>query len=142
MEVREIMSSPVVTIGPDATLRAVVELMLDRRVGSVVVLDDGLAGIVTESDVLSAVRDEDVSLSAVTVADVMSADPVTTTSTTSVTSALRTMQDEGVKRLPVRGGSKPLGIVTLTDIAWHLPDRLRERPGLSTRQRGRRDRER
>lgn len=91
------MSSPVVTIGPDATLRAVVELMLDRRVGSVVVLDDGLAGIVTESDVLSAVRDEDGSLSAVTVADVMSADLVTTTSTTSVTSALRTMQDEGVK---------------------------------------------
>lgn len=141
MEIREIMSSPVVTAGPGATLRAVVELMLDRGVGSVVVMDDGLAGIVTESDVLSAIFEEEAALSALTAADVMSEDLVTATSTTSVTSALRTMQDAEVKRLPIRGGSKPLGIVTLTDIAWHLPDRLRERPGLSTRQRGRRDRD-
>ncbi|MFC3959692.1 CBS domain-containing protein [Halovivax cerinus] len=138
MEVREIMSSPVVTIGPDATLAAAVDSMLDNRIGSIVVLDDGLSGIVTESDVLTTLAADESSFSELSVEDVMSTDLVTTTSTVSVTNALRTMQAEEVKRLPIRGGRKPLGIVTLTDIAWHLPDRLRERPGLSTRRQGRR----
>lgn len=181
MEVREIMSSPVVTAAPEDTLRTAVEQMLEERVGSVVVLDNGLAGIVTESDVLRACYRDDSSetnaletendeaqrdfdqadddrqspvqpgtagdatdeaaatsfLETMLVADVMSDDLVTVTSTTSVTAALRTMQEHEVKRLPIRGGSKPLGIVTLSDVAWHLPDRLRERPSLSTRQKGR-----
>ncbi|WP_247730555.1 CBS domain-containing protein [Halovivax limisalsi] len=179
MEVREIMSSPVVTAAPEDTLRTAVGRMLEERVGSVVVLDGGLAGIVTESDLLRAwyQEGEDGSeagfersadrenangeaasreaerqrglgnangeaasrsrLESMRVADVMSADLVTVTSTTSVTAALRTMQEHEVKRLPIRGGSKPLGIITLSDVAWHLPDRLRERPSLSTRQKGR-----
>ncbi|WP_254864630.1 CBS domain-containing protein [Halovivax gelatinilyticus] len=136
MEVREIMSSPVLTAGPDDSLRTAAGLMLDHRVGSVVVMDEGLAGIVTESDVLRATYVERERLDELVVADVMSTDLATITSTTSVTSALRTMEEENVKRLPIRGGKKPLGIVTLTDIAWHLPDRLRERPGVSTRSRG------
>ncbi|ELZ10964.1 signal-transduction protein containing camp-binding and cbs domains [Halovivax asiaticus JCM 14624] len=138
MEVREIMSSPVVTVGVDATLDEAVETMLVNRVGSVLVVDDGLVGIVTESDILAALFEAEATLSALAVADVMSTELVTTTSTTSVKAALRTMEAEGIKRLPIRGGTKPLGIVTLTDIAWHLPDRLRERPGLSTRRQGRR----
>ncbi|AGB14670.1 putative signal-transduction protein containing cAMP-binding and CBS domains [Halovivax ruber XH-70] len=138
MEVREIMSSPVVTVGVDATLDEAVETMLAHRVGSVLVVDDGLVGIVTESDILAAVFEAEATLSELAVAEVMSSELVTTTSTTSVKAAIRTMEVEGVKRLPIRGGTKPLGIVTLTDIAWHLPDRLRERPGLSTRRQGQR----
>nr|WP_290810758.1 hypothetical protein [Halovivax sp.] len=46
------------------------------------------------------------------------------------------MRERDVERLPVRGGTKPLGIVTLADVGRHPPDRLGEGRGLSTRVRG------
>jgi citrate synthase len=53
--VAELMSSPVVTARVDESLSAVIERLHERRVGSVLVIDDaGLRGIVTERDVLRA----------------------------------------------------------------------------------------
>jgi acetoin utilization protein AcuB len=51
-QVREFMSSPAITISPDAHLEDAARLMLERRVGGLPVVEDGkLVGIVTESDV-------------------------------------------------------------------------------------------
>ncbi len=57
MQVRDAMSSSVVTVGPEHTLRHVAQVMAERNVGSAVVLDpDSMApGIITERDVLRAV---------------------------------------------------------------------------------------
>lgn len=50
--VHEYMSSPVVTISPDAHLEDAAKLMLERRIGGLPVVENGnLVGIVTESDV-------------------------------------------------------------------------------------------
>lgn len=50
---REIMSHPVVTIGPDAELRDLAELMVERRVNPVPVVEAGkLVGIVSRSDIV------------------------------------------------------------------------------------------
>ena len=61
LAVRAVMTSTVVTIGPDDTVSAAARLMLDRRIGALPVLDEGhLVGIVTETDVLRAfVRSEE-----------------------------------------------------------------------------------
>ena len=127
MEVREIMSEPVVTIGPEATLRAAVETMLEARVGSVVVVDGRPAvGIVTRTDVLRATLEAQRPFGERPVHEVMTDDVVMTTGTTSVTAALRTMTDHRISRLPVRQGRKPVGVVTLTDVARHLPAHLEE----------------
>jgi CBS domain-containing protein len=46
-----VMSSPAETIGPDTDVRRAAEVMLDRRVGCLPVVEDGrLVGILTESD--------------------------------------------------------------------------------------------
>ena len=63
MQVRQIMSSPVVTVGVEASLRDAVGEMLDREVGSVVVVDAGPVGIVTRTDALRAARRDGESLS-------------------------------------------------------------------------------
>jgi CBS domain-containing protein len=53
--VRSIMSEPLVSLPPTATLREAVELMESRDVASVVLLEDGrLEGILTKADLLSA----------------------------------------------------------------------------------------
>ena len=51
--VSEIMSSPVVTANPDEELGRVAQTMIDDKVGSLPVVEDGrVVGIVTETDVL------------------------------------------------------------------------------------------
>jgi len=57
MRVRDGMSSTVLSVGPEHTLRDAARLMSDRRVGAAVVLDpDGQGpGILTERDILDAI---------------------------------------------------------------------------------------
>ena len=126
MEVRTVMSAPPVTVAPEATLHDVVGAMLEEGAGSVIVVDRGVRGIVTRTDVLGAIHAEERRLADLSVLEVMSDDVAMTTGTTSVTEALRIMTDRGISRLPVRQGKKPVGIVTLTDVARHLPAHLEE----------------
>jgi CBS domain-containing protein len=51
--VREMMASPVLSIGPDRSIREAVALMLDKRVGCLPVVEgDALVGLLSESDLL------------------------------------------------------------------------------------------
>ncbi len=57
MQVREAMSTAVLMVGPEHTIRQVAQLMTTRRVGSAVVSDPDSAGlgILTERDVLNVI---------------------------------------------------------------------------------------
>lgn len=57
MQVREAMSSSIVSIGPDHTLRQAAALMSNRGVGAAVVVDPDSHGygILTERDILRAI---------------------------------------------------------------------------------------
>ena len=58
MQVRDGMSSSVLTIGPDHTMREAARRMSARHVGAAVVLDaDSSIGILTERDVLVSIGD-------------------------------------------------------------------------------------
>ena len=51
--VKEVMTNDPVTIGPDAPLAEAARTMLQRKIGALIVLDEGrLVGILTESDFL------------------------------------------------------------------------------------------
>lgn len=54
VEIGRVMSSPPVTVGPDATVERAASLMADRKIGCLPVVDERerLVGIVTETDVL------------------------------------------------------------------------------------------
>ncbi|MFB6173642.1 MAG: CBS domain-containing protein [Halobacteriales archaeon] len=126
MRVEEVMTSPVVTVGPGATLRTAVGAMLDARVGSVVVTDGGPAGILTRSDALRAAHDAGAAFSELTVSDAVRGELITVGPRATVEAALRRMDEHGVKKLPVTDGVDLVGIVTATDVAEHLPGRVRE----------------
>ena len=122
MQVRDLMSTDVVTVPVDATLAAAVRRLLEHGVGSVIVVDaDGNpVGIVTESDALGLARETDRPLSTLSVDDVGHRPIVTTTPSTGVSTLARTMTDEGVKKVPVIDGIELCGMITLSDIVWHL----------------------
>ena len=49
--VKDVMKTDLVTVSPDTTTLAAIELMREKRVGSLLVVEDGhLVGIVTEHD--------------------------------------------------------------------------------------------
>ena len=58
--VRDLMSTDVVTVGPDATIEEAAELLHERKLSRLPVVDDsGLVGIISRSDILREVlRDE------------------------------------------------------------------------------------
>lgn len=122
MQVRELMSTDVVTVPVDATVADVVDRLLDHGVGSVIVVDsdDNPAGIVTESDVLRVARETGQSFEEIDVTAVGHGTVVTTTPSKSVATVARLMADEGVKKIPVIDGIDLVGMVTLSDIVWRL----------------------
>jgi len=123
VEIRDVMTEGVVTAQPTATVRQVAELMRERNVGSVVLLDleGALAGFVTDRDLaLGALTDgRD------------SGDPVSAHGSSPVVTALPNMDVEeaaelmvrhGIRRLPVLDDGRLTGIITLDDIAVRTGD--------------------
>lgn len=56
--VEALMSAPVETVSPDATIAEAARILTQKGIGSLVVGDAQLTGIVTESDIVKAVADE------------------------------------------------------------------------------------
>lgn len=58
--VKEIMSAPVISVRPDDDLEEAARLMLEDKVGSLPVVEEGrVVGIVTETDLLRRIVDSD-----------------------------------------------------------------------------------
>lgn len=54
LPVRDVMSAPAVTVRPHESLASTVRLMAERKIGSVLVVDDNsLIGIITETDLIA-----------------------------------------------------------------------------------------
>ncbi len=52
LTVKHVMSSPVISIDPDATIEEAARIMVDNNIGGLSVVEDGnLVGIITESDI-------------------------------------------------------------------------------------------
>ncbi|WP_031506007.1 CBS domain-containing protein [Streptomyces megasporus] len=115
--VRDAMSTVILTIGPDHTLRQAARLMSARRVGAAVVLDPDTCGIgiLTERDVLDAVgagQDPDREPAHLhTTTDVVFAAPEWT-----LENAARAMTHGGFRHLIVLDDREPVGVVSVRDI--------------------------
>lgn len=98
----------------------VVQAMVERNIGAVPVLHDGdLVGIFSERDLMKRVVAERRDPQKTRVADVMTADPVTVSPTTSLEHCMDLMRSHGFRHLPVCDGKKLKGLISLRDILLH-----------------------
>jgi CBS domain-containing protein len=118
MQLREIMTSGVVTAGLDADLLEVAQLMRDHNVGSVVLCDpEGEpAAMITDRDLTIRALAEDRSCSE-SARKHASRPLVTGEPDMDLEEAAALMVQHGIRRLPVVDGDDLSGIVTLDDIA-------------------------
>lgn len=129
MTVRDVMTREPVTCAPSTTIEEAARLMRDRDIGDVLVCDgDALRGIVTDRDIVVRCVAGGADVSRSTIGDVCTGDVLSVTPATSVEDAARTMRDAAIRRLPVVDGGRPVGIVSLGDLAVEL-DRTSTSPG-------------
>lgn len=125
--VKSVMSGSPVTAGPDAPLRQAVNLMRERKIRHLPVVDEGgrLVGILTDRDVRHAALVPALAehltwevrrLKALRVRDVMTWSVVTTHPEATLTQAGLTMFQRRIGSLPVVDDGRLVGILTETDI--------------------------
>jgi CBS domain-containing protein len=116
--VREVMTSAPKTVDAAAPVVDVARIMADADVGAVVVVDGGqVAGIVTDRDVTVRAVAKGRDPASTPVREVCSAELTTLALEGTVDDAVRLMREKAVRRLPVVEGGRPVGIVSLGDLA-------------------------
>ncbi|MCS0605549.1 CBS domain-containing protein [Streptomyces sp. LP11] len=116
--VRDVMTSDLVTVEPQASAAAAARLMRDEDVGAVLVTDHGhLRCLVSDRDLVVRVFAEGGDPEQTTVAQAGSEELITVGPDDDLDRALGLMREHAVRRLPVVEGDRPVGILSLGDMA-------------------------
>jgi CBS domain-containing protein len=140
MDVREIMTTPVQTLNPEDTLNCAAKLMRDHALGCVpiVSLDGKLVGMLTDRDIALSAYEYGEALWRLRIVDSMRSPAWACHADDGIEAAARIMREHRVRRLPVvDAGDKPIGIVSLDDLAHasHVPV-IDPTPGLTADELG------
>jgi CBS domain-containing protein len=116
--IRDVMTTTVETVRPTDPISEAAGKMRQQDVGALVVIDetDDVCGIVTDRDITIRGVAEGLQPTS-TIADVFSRELTTLSPDDTVDQAVRLMRDRSIRRLPVVSGGKPVGIVSIGDLA-------------------------
>ncbi len=123
MAVKEIMTKNVITVTPKTSTEVCAKLLIENRIGSVVVVDNGgkTLGIITKENIIEVIaknkRVEDVSAE-----KAMSSPLITASPSLTIIQAMQTMFKEGIRHLVITNPEgKVVGICTDTDVFKVVP---------------------
>ena len=126
MFVKEVMKKNIVTVNSTKTIYDAARTMKENGIGSLVVVDDTLEGIVTERDILNKVVAEGRDPKTMKVGEIMSTKVITIAPDRDMEEACDLMAKYRIKRLPVVFGDEVVGIVTSTDVVAILSSVIKE----------------
>ena len=115
-------ASTIWSIGPNAMVIDAIELMGQKNVGALPVVDNGtLVGIISERDYTRKVILKGRSSKETPVSDIMTAQVLTVTPSESVIECMRIMTEKRVRHLPVLEGTNLVGILSIGDMVnWFI----------------------
>lgn len=122
MRVRDVMTSPAITVRPDTPVRAAAALLAAHgfTAAPVVGPDGRVAGIVSEADLVRGRIVPDgwtvEGLPDADVAAVMTPDPLVAGPADELSALVATMLDRGVRSVPVVEDGAPVGVVSRRDV--------------------------
>jgi CBS domain-containing protein len=135
LKLKDIMTTDIVTVGPQTTLREALELLSDQHIsGFPVVSGTKVVGVFTSTDLLDLLAEYDESkavaghrlartpLDQITVSEVMTRLVHSLLPDCSVEEAAAFMREAQIHRVLVMKGGELLGIVTTTDVAKAVAD--------------------
>ena len=108
-------------VTPNADMLETLKIMADKRVGALVVLDEGkIQGIVSERDFARGVAREERCALNTTVLEYMTSNVITVTPETSIEECMRLMTNERIRHLPVMEGGHLAGIISIGDVVKEI----------------------
>jgi CBS domain-containing protein len=104
-------------IAPEATVFEAIDLMAQKNIGALPVVDNGrLAGIISERDYTRKVILKGKSSKKIPVKEIMTEQVFTVQPNTPVTQCMRIVTEQRVRHLPVMDENKLVGIVSIGDL--------------------------
>ncbi len=124
-QIRDIMEKNVITIENDKTAQEAAEIIAEKDISFLVVINDGIPqGVLSESDFVRKVAAEDKKSSEIKVSDIMSYKFRSVDPTTTIEDAVQKMLNKNIRRLLVTENEKLVGVITQADLASCLRDQL------------------
>ncbi|MFA7441574.1 MAG: CBS domain-containing protein [Sphingomonadaceae bacterium] len=107
----------VVTVAPETPIESVVELLVEHRIGAVLVLQgESLVGVLSERDLVRGLRTNRQNLMEMRAADLMTKVVETISPEESVANAMEKMTNRRIRHLPVQVSGRIVGIVSIGDL--------------------------
>ncbi|GGY08642.1 CBS domain-containing protein [Paludibacterium paludis] len=107
----------IIHIGPDATVFQALQLMADRDVGAVLVMeDDELVGIFSERDYARRIVLQGRTSAGTHVRDIMTSRVVYVTPENTLDQCMALMTDKHIRHLPVMDAGKLIGLLSIGDL--------------------------
>jgi len=117
-QIRELMTANPITMSGSASVREAARAMRDSDIGDVIVIEHNqVCGIITDRDIAVRIVAEEKDPAATILADICSHSLLVVAPTDDVDHAVRLMHTHAIRRLPVVEEGKPVGIVSLGDLA-------------------------
>jgi len=125
-DVLRVKGTQVVTVTPDTTVRRLLAVLAEHRIGAVVVSHDGVSvdGIAGERDIVRALAKRGAAVMSEPVTAICAAEVRTVTPTTSLEDVMRMMTERRVRHAPVVVDGGLLGIVSIGDVVKNRIDEL------------------
>ncbi|MBZ2164859.1 CBS domain-containing protein [Methanobacterium spitsbergense] len=117
ISIRRIMSTDPITANPNDEIHIAIELLIKNNIGSIpIVDDDGIAGILTKTDLMKVYTDK--LKGKWRVSDLMTSDVITVNENHSIAHVIRTMEDNKIGKIVVIRDNTPVGIITPENISF------------------------
>jgi CBS domain-containing protein len=116
--VRDVMTPTPTTLSASDPVKKAAYVMRDGDIGDVLVVAAGqIVGILTDRDIVIRVVAEDRDLSHTSLGEICSREILALRPEDAIETAVATMREHAVRRLPVVEEGRPVGIVSLGDLA-------------------------
>lgn len=122
----EVMTPEPVSMLETTPVTEAAQAMREHDIGDIIVLDDTRAdikGIVTDRDVVVRVIAEEQDPSVTTLGSICSEELVTLEPDDPIDKAARLMRGKAIRRIPIVENEKPVGVISIGDLALELDDR-------------------
>ncbi len=116
VKVEEAMTKNPITVKSDISISECARIMEENKIGSVIVNDGNLLGIITEEDIVRKIVSKKLDTERVTAKNIMVSNLFTISGKEDIYEALMLMRDKKISHLPVVQNGQLIGFLTIKDI--------------------------
>lgn len=119
MKIRDLLrakGSVVITVGPDIPIQEAMRVLVENKIGALVVADGKLRGIITERDLLRWGAEDIQRLATSRVRDLMTVEVITAAPEAEIEEVMDIMVERRIRHLPIMENAALCGIISIGDV--------------------------